>query len=110
GFLSKKTHIDYKSHFDFARVENGESVIRYTQYEFYEYAEIILYLADLYGIVWEVSQYEYLTELESIAITNDGYSIKEDRPFLNLINEHLSKIELAASNANSADAKTHAGD
>jgi len=97
GFLSKKTHIDYKSHFDFLRVENGRNVMMHTQNEFYEYAEIILHLADLYGIVWEVSQNEYLTELESVVIKDDGYSIKEDRPFLNIINDHLTKIELAAN-------------
>ena len=110
GFLSKKTHIDYKSHFDFLNVKHGKNIIDYTQYEFYEYAEIILYLADLYGIVWEVSQYEYLTDLESIEISDGGYSIKEDRPFLNIINDHLSKIELAANKANSADAKSRAAD
>ena len=95
GFLSKKTHIDYKSHFDFLHFENGKIVMKYTQNEFYEYAEIILYLADLYGIVWEISQYEYLPELESIEVTNDSYFIKEDRPFLKIINDHLNKIEFA---------------
>ncbi|MCF8145770.1 MAG: hypothetical protein K9N21_17810 [Deltaproteobacteria bacterium] len=99
GFLSKKTHIDYKSHFDFLRVENGRNVINHTQNEFYEYAEIILYLADLYGIVWEISQHDYLTELESIEIGSSGYSIKEDRPFLKIINDHLNKIERAANNS-----------
>ena len=109
GFLSKKIHIDYKSHFDFLHVKDGKNVINHTQNEFYEYAEIILYLADLYGIVWEISQHEYLTELESIGITNDGYSIREDRPFLIIINDHLSKIERAANRANSADAKKPRG-
>jgi len=97
GFLSKKTHIDYKSHFEFIRVENGRNVMRHTQNEFYEYAEIILHLADLYGIVWEVSQREYLKELESVEINDDGYSIKENRPFLNIMNEHLRRIESAVN-------------
>ena len=97
GFLSKKTHIDYKSHFEFLRVENGKNVILHTQNEYYEYAEIVLHLADLYGIVWEVSQHDYLTELESIEISNGDYSIKENRPFLNIMNGHLRKIENAAN-------------
>jgi hypothetical protein len=102
GFLSNKTHIDYKSHFDFLHVENGKNVLKITQHKFYEYAEIILYLADLFAVVWEISQHEYLPELETIEIIDGNYCIKEDRPFLNIINEHLNKIEFAASKNNSA--------
>ena len=67
-------------------------------FEYYEYAEIILHLADLYGIVWELSQHNYLTNVESIEIRNDSYVAKEDRPFLNVIKERLRKIEIAANN------------
>jgi len=109
GFLSKKTHIDYKSHFEFLRVKNGKNVVLHTQSEYYEYAEVILHLADLYGIVWELSQHNYLTNVESIEIYNDSCIIKEDRPFLNVIKECLRKIEIAANKANSADAKKQRG-
>ena len=110
GFLSQKTHIDYKSHIDFLHAENGKNAIRFTQNEFHEYAEVILYLADLYGIVWELSQYQYLTGLEAVMIHDGGYSIKEDRPFLKTIGEHLRNIEIAANQANSADAESDAAD
>jgi len=97
GFLSKKTHIDYKSHLEFLRAEKNVNVVLHTQNQFYEYAEIILHLADLYGIVWEASQQAYLTSLESIEIGDGGYSVKEDRPFLKIIKDHLEKIENAAN-------------
>lgn len=92
GFLSNKTHIDYKSHFDFLSIEESKNVLKITQHEYYEYAEIILCLADLFGIIWEISQHEYLSGLETCEIVDGVYSVKKDRPFLNIMNDHLNKI------------------
>jgi hypothetical protein len=93
GFLSDKTHIDYASHGDFLRIEEGQSFVLHTQHQFYEYAQVILHLADWFGIVWEMSQYEYLSEIESIEVKDNIYTVKPDRPFLALIQEHLRKIK-----------------
>ncbi len=93
GFLSKKTHIDYNSHFEFLHIENDENVILHTQSEYYEYAQVILYLADLFGIVWELSQFKYLKEVESIQIIDSINVIREDRPFKKIIEKHLIEIK-----------------
>jgi hypothetical protein len=98
GYLSNKTHIDYSSHGDFLHVENGKNVVLYTQQQFYEYAQVILHLADMFGIVWELSQYKYLSEVETIQTKDNIYSVKADRPFIAIIEEHLKKAETAYKN------------
>ncbi|PKN52307.1 MAG: hypothetical protein CVU55_07180 [Deltaproteobacteria bacterium HGW-Deltaproteobacteria-13] len=95
GFLSKKTHLDYQSHPDFLRVDNSKNVILHTQFEFYEYAQIILHLADLFGIVWELSQFKYLEKTECIETIDGLLTIRKDRPFLKILKEHLNNIETA---------------
>ena len=77
GFLSQKTHIDYENHIEFLRIENGKNVILHGQAAFYEYAQVILYLADLFGIVWEVSQFHYLKKTEAVQFRKGIYSMKE---------------------------------
>lgn len=74
--LSNKTHIDYGSHGDFLRTKDGKNTILYTQHEFYEYAQAILYLGDWFRIVWELSQHKYLSQLETIEITDNKSSVK----------------------------------
>lgn len=98
GYLSKKTHIDYSSHIDFLKVNNGENVVLHTQHQFYEYTQIILHLADLFGIVWELSQKKYLPEVETIKQKDNIYSVDECRPFTYIIKEHLNKIETTYNN------------
>jgi hypothetical protein len=95
GFLSKKTHIDYNSHSDFLRIDNGKNAILQTQFKFYESAQVILYLADFFGIVWELSQLKYLEKTECVEIVDGSLSITEDRPFLKTVQEHLKNIEAA---------------
>lgn len=99
GFLSNKTHINYKSHIDFLRVENGQNMVLHSHQEFYEYAEVMLHLADLFGIVWELSQYKYLSQVETINLEDSIYSVKSDRPFIAVIEDHLKKIETAINNS-----------
>lgn len=109
GYLSKKTHIDYESHRDFLHVNNGENVVLHTQHQFYEYAQIILHLADLFGIVWELSQYKYLSEVEAIQKKDNIYSVNEYRPFAAIIKEHLDKVETAYNNNIQATADSVGG-
>ncbi len=92
GFLSEKTHIDYSSHMEFLRVENGQNVVLHAQPHFKEYGEVILRLADLFGIIWEISQAGYLETVETIDVHRTP---RADRPFLTNINEHMKRIEEA---------------
>ncbi len=93
GYLSNKTHIDYASHIDFLRIENGQNVVLHTQHQFYEYAQVILYLADWFAIIWEISQFNYLSDVETVERKDGVYSVKSDRPFAEIIEKHLTKIE-----------------
>lgn len=87
GFLSTKTHIDYSSHMEFLRVEGGQNVVLHAQPHYDEYAEVILRLADLFGLVWEVSQATYLDAFEAIDV---NHSPNSDRAFLAVVNEQIS--------------------
>lgn len=98
GFLSAKTHIDYSSHMEFLRVEDGRNVVLHAQPDFDEYAKVILRLADLFGLVWEVTQATYLVEVETIVEhpNGDTYLPKPDRPFLaemKVLLEQLTEIQ-----------------
>jgi hypothetical protein len=92
GFLSKKTHIDYTNHFEFLSVENGKNAILHAQPEFEEYAQVLFTLGDAFGIVWELSQFDYIKQHEVIEINRDGAFIKSDRPFLTKMRKHLEII------------------
>jgi hypothetical protein len=93
GYLSNKTHIDYTNHGEFLSEKDGRLLINLTQDQYYEYAQAILYLADWYGIVWEISQYKYLSEVENIHIRNNTIMVKPDRPFTAIAEKHLKKIK-----------------
>jgi hypothetical protein len=97
GFLSTKTHIDYGSHAEFLAIEKDRNIILHAQPEFVEYAEVILQLADLFGLVWELSQGNYVKTPETIEVGPTGPLIRQDRPFLETINSHLSEIKSALS-------------
>lgn len=93
GFLSTKTHIDYSSHMEFLRIEDGKNVVLHAQPHYEEYAEVILRLADIFGLVWEASQSAYLDDFEAI---DANRCPKSDRAFLAVLKEHLCRIsELA---------------
>jgi hypothetical protein len=82
GFLSEKTHIDYRSHVEFLKIKNNKNVIIYAQPMFKEYAMIMLELADIFGIVWEISQIDYISTPEAIIRGSNGVNINESRPYL----------------------------
>jgi hypothetical protein len=94
GFLSTKTHIDYSSHMEFLRVEDGKNVVLHAQPHYEEYAEVILLLADIFGLVWEVSQNAYLDDFEAIDADRRP---KSDRAFLAILKEHLFRISNLAA-------------
>lgn len=89
GFLSTKTHIDYTSHMEFLRVEDGQNIILHAQPHYAEYAEIILRLADIFGLVWEISQADYLDDFEAIDVRRLP---KPDRTFLTILEEHVARM------------------
>lgn len=93
GFLSDKTHLDFSNHHEFLKIENGQNVILHSKSNFYDYAYVILTLADLFGIVWELSQVDYLSEVESIEVKKGCHIIKQDRPFIKIMEHHLHNIE-----------------
>jgi hypothetical protein len=90
GFLSSKIHIDYSSHNEFLQVEHGQNIVLHARPDYDEYTEVILKLADLFGIVWEVSQATYIEDLETITNSPDGHAYlpKLNRPFLAEIKKH----------------------
>lgn len=92
GFLSKKTHIDYRNHFEFLSIKNGKNAILHAQPEFEEYAQVLFNLGDAFGIVWELSQFDYIKKHETIEINMNGAFIKSDRPFLAEMRKHLKII------------------
>lgn len=56
GFLSKKTHIDYSSHFEFITIEDEQVKVLHAQPRFDEYGRVLFFLADMFGLVWEIIQ------------------------------------------------------
>ncbi len=93
GFLSDKTHIDYRNHFEFLSNDNNKNTINFTHHKFYEYAQVILYLADLFGIIWELSQQDYLSNFDAIIKTDNGYCVNEKRSFLGISTDIIDQFE-----------------
>ena len=101
GFLSTKTHIDFSSHDEFLKVEDGKNFVLHAHPNFEEFAHVMLTLADMFALVWEVSQVEYLDELESIHRGTDGLSLvpRSSRPFLTTIEEQMQRLRQPAGDA-----------
>jgi hypothetical protein len=93
GHLSKKTHIDYSSHPEFLGIDQGRYIIALTANNYYDYARVILILADIFAIVWEYSQFDYMRETKSVEIKAGNIVIKKDRIFLKVIERHLEQIK-----------------
>ena len=101
GFLSDKTHIDYRNHKEFIQTDTGKNVVVYAQPMFKEYAIVMLNLADLFGIVWEVSQLDYLPDVKTIQVSGDDIDLNPTRPFLvekQISLEEFDKIEEMSKN------------
>ncbi len=97
GFLSKKTHIDYDSHFDFLHIDRGRNAIYSAQPEFSEYARVVLMLADIFVAVWEVSQRGFIDEPRSICWDSDRPRLNAGRSFLTVMQTHQAAVDAAQS-------------
>jgi hypothetical protein len=91
GFLSKKTHIDYDSHSEFIDIQGG--MILLSQDQYYDYANIILTLADLFCIIWEITQFDFMSGQEFVEKKGTAFVIKQNRPFLKIIRKHLNAMK-----------------
>ncbi|MFZ2487805.1 MAG: hypothetical protein WAZ19_06745 [Anaerolineae bacterium] len=92
--LSNGVHIDYKNHADFLRIKDGTGVILFTHTDFAQYGFIMLRLADLFGIVWEISQAPHIFDFEATMIKNGICIVNKDRPFIKIANERLAEFEI----------------
>lgn len=94
GFLSSKTHIDYSSHEEFLQVEGDNNVVIHAKGEFLEFAQVILTLADYFGIVWEVTQIGYIDAPEAVHADKTAKpSINSNRPFAKEMADHLKLVK-----------------
>lgn len=82
GLLSKKTHINYESHLEFLGTENGRNVIWQAYPRYAECADVMLSLGDLYGLVWELSQFEYIEHPEAVELKDGKVIPNGNRSFL----------------------------
>lgn len=93
GFLSKKTHLDLESHGEFINKHEEGFMITYSHTRYKEYASMILDLADLFVLVWECTQYDFLDTTISVSKDKENILPKPDRVFLKTIKEQLAKFE-----------------
>lgn len=93
GFLSEKTHVDYDDHLDFLKIENERNVILRTQRNYREYSSIILGLADLFGIVYELSQFDYIPVPETVTRDHNDFSVNPNRPFVREMKSFLLEFD-----------------
>lgn len=82
GFLSSKTHIGFASHLEFLGIENEQNIIWYAHPRYSEFAEIMLSLADFFGLIWELSQFAYIESPEAVGMEGGNLCARADRPFL----------------------------
>jgi hypothetical protein len=106
GFLSKKTHIDYSSHSEFLRVEDGKNAVVYGHDVMPEYGSVILRLGDLFSLVWEASQFPYLTTPEAVEARHGTLAPKLDRAYLVKMHDHMNNIEEAVRQARETTGQT----
>ncbi len=101
GFLSKKTHIDYSIHPEFLRIYDGTNAIirSHGDYILPEYGSVILLLGDLFGLVWEASQFQYIVSPQAVESRRGTCFPKPDRAYLLSMQEYLSNIDQAVQEA-----------
>lgn len=93
GYLSTKTHIAYDSHNEFLTESNNKGALFMSRGLYYEYAQVILHLADLFAVVWEMSQFPYINGPEAVKMGDCGLEIDSSRPFSKLKPELLANVE-----------------
>lgn len=103
GFLSDKTHIDYRNHTEFLTIKDDINYVLYTKDLMEDYALVLLYLADIYVIVWELSQHEYIEDFVAVRKVDTGYEVCRDRAFAKKSAAALNKIKEARKDGNLND-------
>ncbi|MCB9151220.1 MAG: hypothetical protein H6641_20870 [Caldilineaceae bacterium] len=101
GYLSKKVHLDHSNHYDIFETEHGKNIVIHARPDFFEYGLTILTLADLFGIVWEISQANFLDKYEAITFSNGVPIVNEGREFLKLIERYTQEIDQLNANSQS---------
>ncbi|MDJ0845973.1 hypothetical protein [Crocosphaera sp.] len=81
GYLSKHTHIDYHRHHEFIKAENNQNVVLLGQDRLDECAMVLLHLADIFVVVWEFSQHDYLNEFTAIDVKDNVVNLLDNRLF-----------------------------
>jgi hypothetical protein len=97
GFLSKKTHIDYSSHREFLKFQHGQTTIVHGHDEMHEYASTMLRLGDLFGLIWEASQFSYLRSPVAVELRNGVLCPNPARPYLAEMEQRLALTARAAA-------------
>jgi hypothetical protein len=93
GYLSEKAHIDYSDHHDFLFMEKGRYKILRTQRNYGEYSSVLLSLADLFGIVYELSQFDYIPSPETLSRKDNRFDVDSHRPFLAQMKSLLQEFD-----------------
>jgi hypothetical protein len=97
--LSKETHIAFAHHPSFITLDYARTAIWYAQAQFLEYGRVILQLADMFGLVWELSQLPYIQAPETIQATSREWCARPDRPFVKELQRSLAALENATAQA-----------
>ncbi|MES2205898.1 MAG: hypothetical protein V4525_03765 [Pseudomonadota bacterium] len=99
NFLSDKTHIDYSNHSEFLKIIDGKGMVVLGDHNFLIYGKLLLRLADIFTIVWECSQYDFLQEFTSVKKENGNILINEDRELQIKIKDYEQKINNLSNNS-----------
>lgn len=94
GFLSSKTHIDYSSHEEFLKIEGNANFVIHAKEDFVEFAQVILTMADYFGIVWEATQLPYIDDPEAVFFDERAKLVANPaRPFAVEMANHLTLVK-----------------
>ncbi|MDB4946382.1 MAG: hypothetical protein JWP97_5916 [Labilithrix sp.] len=107
GFLSKNAHLGFAGHSDFVGTVGGKNALLTTQFRFDEFARVTLSLADMFGAVWEMSQFEFLPDPEAVALAGGRAHLIQDRPFVSRAKSLLHDVVQAMPDRDSA--REHSG-
>jgi hypothetical protein len=101
GHLSEKTHIDYWSHSEFLISRSGKNAVihGHGHYVFPECGSVILLLGDLFGLVWEASQFQYIAAPQALEERQGKICPKPDRAYLTGMRDHFKNIDQAVAKA-----------
>jgi hypothetical protein len=97
GLLSQDVHLDYSGHSQFLGTDGEFISVRYAQEEFLAYGQVILTLADAYGAVYEATQVNFIHQPEAIVMRDGALQLNQERPFLDVIRQHVDAIKAAAA-------------